>query len=133
MAESVDFRDFTGWDMRDHPALIPPPGGTVRGSCFAQEAARDGQNRVIFSSAWRNVRFIGCNLDNAVLPTGATTVGCSTKRHRPQNDREDWLVTDQNEPIEPLDKKTWLREGRSIDPADIPAELIPLSGVDSVR
>jgi hypothetical protein len=108
-------KDYTGWDWNQRDRL---DGLTIEGSCFSQETP----NSHIFPADMTGVTFISCNLDNVFIPDGNTVIQCSQKSFEIQNDLEDWIVDENDEPIEPVNKKQFERLGLSTDPADLPDE-----------
>jgi hypothetical protein len=142
--KEYSFKDFTNKSLLAVP--VEELTGDIVGSCFYQEGAPDTH---IFPESMTGVTFKRCNLDNVYIPVGNTVtdadgVSSSQERVMVQNDQEDWKVNEVNAPIEPVNKKRFLRlkaeiEAKnlllavedkittipSIDPADIPVE--PLS------
>lgn len=85
--------------------------------------------------------FVGCNLDNVVLPSGVTMAAVNPKGKRAtpgvgngvpcchnriivQTDGRPWLCkwTGQQKPIQAVDHKQRILDGRSVDPQDLPAD-----------
>lgn len=121
--DEYSFKDFTGQSLVDvDPAEFNGKGDIV-GTCFAQEMARDDSNlsKEVFPEKVDPMRFVRCNLDNAHLPGGSDTEGCSMRRIKVQNDNEDWVLDIAGKPTEPVDKIGFLKDGKSTDPKDIPA------------
>lgn len=80
------------------------------------------------------VVFIDCNLDNVVILHGYTVgSGCTNRHFLEQNDREDWVVNKDMEPIEPLHTEEFIDLGLSVDPKDIPTEKMERSITDIAR
>ncbi len=107
----------------------------IVGSCFYHEAAYDpdaqGNSPVdsmvhIFPPGMHGVTFLGCNLDNILVPgdpgTNLIGEGCSNRKIRVMNDMEDWVLGANHKPTEPMDKKRFESEGWSTSPANLPAE-----------
>jgi hypothetical protein len=74
-------------------SLDIPPGTVIRNSCFSCERPDSAP----FPEKMRGVRFIGCNLDNVVIPPGNPDLGsndrCSQRRFSVNPiDGKDWLV-----------------------------------------
>ena len=129
------FGDFMGQSLRDVPVKELNDTEIV-GSCYYQE---DSPDALVFPDGMKGVTFRRCNLDNVYIPPGNTVITegedyCCTKRimgqpptpkAKPDKDDPsdvcvDWIVDEENRPVEPLDKKRFIEEGRSIDPKDIP-------------
>lgn len=70
-----------------------------------------------FRDDMRGVTFVNCNLDNLIIPNGNTVIGGSQRKFKAQADGEDWIVNDQKQPLEPLNKERFIAEGKSIDPS----------------
>ena len=103
--------------------------GEIVGSCFYQESDQkevaDGILKPIFPLGTNAINFQRCNLDNVKLPVGSTVDGrCSVRKIQVQNDNEDWVLDSESKPTEPVDLKRFVREGKSIDPKDIPMAVI---------
>ena len=93
----------------------------VRGSCFY----RAGEARAIMPDDVTGLVLRDCNLDNCILPKGATVEGGTHKNLWVQNDGATWVcdwVTDA--PVAPLNLKYHIAEGLNTDPALIPAEKL---------
>jgi len=84
----------------------------------------------IFPSDVKNLTLAFCNLDNVVIPRGATLIECSTRRIQAQNDLRDWELDDQNVPVRLINEAYEKNLGRSIDPADIP--LVKIQSLDEL-
>ena len=98
-------------------------GQVIRGSCFGKEVP----DTKVFPADMRDVTFINCNLDNCLIPEGNTVIDCTTRRYKVQEDGEDWIIDKDLKPIEPVNKKAWIKLGRSIDPASIQMNKVNLS------
>lgn len=118
------FKDFTNRSLRDAKDLN---GKTIYASVFLQEIP----DSRIFPENMKGVTFVNCNLDNVYIPPGNTVIGGSQRRFRVQNDLRDWLIDENNKPIEPLDKEYWESEGYSVDPKDIPDK--PLKDISEIK
>ena len=120
------FQNFCGQSFKDHP-VKDFNNSEIKGTCFYQEAKENDVEvlKDIFPDAMIGVVFERCNLDNVLIPNG-NTVGMrsSNQRIKIQADLTDWKLDNTLKPIEPIDKKTRLREGISIDPKDIPVEYL---------
>ena len=124
---------FTGQTFVDEPS-DDFSNSEIKGSCFAQEVAyssdaahNDSPNhrdteQVIFPRGMSNVTFTNCNLDNVFVPGPPVRIqGGSHRKIRVMNDLADWILDDvTNKPVEPMGKELLLRDGLSVDPADIP-------------
>ena len=127
--------DCTGMSFRNWP--VEEFNDTeIVGSCFYQE---DRPGSQVFPPPMTGVTFRRCNLDNVFIPPGNTVVtegweACCQKRimvfpptpkAHPKPDDEpdgcmDWIVDKANRPVEPMDRRRFEEEGRSLDPKDIP-------------
>jgi hypothetical protein len=116
------FRDFT-----NNPKVDIPDGTIVYASVFYQETP----NSHIFREKMKKVTFVLCNLDNVVIPPDNTVMGGSHKRFQVQNDLRDWLIDENNKPIEVMDKEYWESQGYSVDPKDIPDK--PLKDISEIK
>lgn len=123
--------DFTGQSLVDvDPAEFNDT--IIVGGCFWQEGKPD---TVVFPAGMRGVTFRRCNLDNVYVPPGNTIeADCTHKRIKcfpptpkegkadPNEGAIDWQVDEKGMPTEPLHKRRFAEEKRSVDPADIPAD-----------
>lgn len=73
-------------------------GQTITGSCFSHEKP----DAHIFPDDMTGVTFINCNLDNCFIPAGNTVVGGSQRRFIVQDDGFDWIIDENNQPMEKL-------------------------------
>ena len=90
----------------------------IFGSCFYAE----NPTTAVFPKTMKGVTFDRCNLDNVVISEGNTVLpSCTNKKIAIQNDLEDWMLDENLNPVEPINKKGFEDLGISIDPADIPA------------
>lgn len=124
--DKYSYKDFTNKTFTDLPA-DEFTGITITGSCFYQE----GEEREIFPPEAKNITFKKCNLDNVVLPANSKVVSCSQMRIVKQNDKCDWFVDKDKKPIEPVGKAAFLRAGISVQPKDIPSEMLDKSVLDA--
>lgn len=125
------FGDFTGQTLTHLPAS--DFRGDIIGSCFSQEAL----DTIVFP-AGITATFLRCNLDNCVIPVGASVgstqgINSTTKRIAIQNDKESWFVDGDNNPIEPMNKAEFIKYRISVDPADIPGSLIDETRIETRR
>jgi len=89
----------------------------VYASCFSQ----DNPDTVVFNSDTIGTIFVNCNLDNVLIPVGVIIRGGSQRRYKVQNDGNDWIVSKQDKPLEPINAKQFIKRGLPIpDPKDIP-------------
>lgn len=93
----------------------------IIGSCFYQQVAPDTQ---VFPTGITGVKFIRCNIDNVLIPSGNTIEGGCHRKIKMQNDLEDWIVDGSGNLIEPVSKKKFEKLGLSTNPKDIPAEKV---------
>ena len=122
MNKKYSFKDFTHQSFKDVTDLVP--GTVIVGTCFYQENHPDSH---IFPETMTGVTFLRCNLDNVFIPPGNIVgaiqgVESTQKRIKVQNDNDDWILDNKLSPVEPMNKKQRIVEGRSIDPKDIPAK-----------
>lgn len=94
---SYSHKDFTGLSFVDHD-LFDLSYLTIKGSCFFQ---REPDTQV-FPENMSGVTFINCNLDNCIIPEGNEVIDCSTLRIMTLEDGLDWIVDENNSPIQPL-------------------------------
>lgn len=106
------FKDFTGHDLSDRKDM---DNLTIEGSCFSHETP----DAAVLPTSLKNTTFIDCNLDNVLIPAGATVIRGSTQRFQVQADGEDWVIDGKGTPIEPVNKEAFDMLGLSTDPADI--------------
>lgn len=92
--DELSFKDFTLRQMQGYNLS----GKVIYGSCFSQEIP-DSQ---VFNPETTGATFIRCNLDNVLVPEGNTVIDCSQRRFQVQEDGLDWLVDENNQPVEPL-------------------------------
>lgn len=117
---NYSFKDFTGWEFRSRPDYRFPPGTTIEGSCFSQDKPKS----FIFPDSMTGVRFKRCNLDNVFIPHGNTVdSSCTTRQFQVQNDLRDWEVDDNGIPTIIMNDTSWLDQGYSVDPRDIPTRV----------
>jgi len=99
-------------------------GKSIRGQ-FYQQWGDDEPNgkhkmRDVFPPTAVNVSLYG-GFDNCVIPPGYTIIKGTNRRIRVQNDFNDWILDSNGNPVEPMNKARLLKDGKSIDPKDIPA------------
>jgi len=126
--EKYSYKDFTNKNLLDVP-VEELNDTTIVGSCFYQEATESQVEFDIFPKGITGVHFIRCNLDNIIVPDTCTMDldspdACSHRKIQIQNDMADWILDDNDNPIEPIDKKMREMENISIDPKDLPEEKI---------
>ena len=92
----------------------------IVGSCFYQDA----HHSATLPDKMTGVVFRNCNLDNCIIPAGATVNGGTNKHIQSQKDGEYWIVGVDGSPIEPRDKAKFIDFGISIAPQDLPAEQL---------
>lgn len=90
-----NFKDFTGQFLQD--ADFSGVTEIVR-SCFSQEKP----DTHVFPDDLSGVVFVDCNLDNVYIPPGNVTVNCSQRRFKAQDDGYDWLIDENDNPVERL-------------------------------
>ena len=116
------FKDYT-----NSPRVDIPNDVVVYATMFLQEMP----DSHIFPENMKGVTFVNCNLDNVYIPEGNTVIGGSHKRFKVQNDLRDWLIDENNKPIELIGKEYWESEGYSVDPKDIPSK--PLKDISEIK
>lgn len=126
MNKKYSFKDFTHQSFKDH-SVSEFSNSEIVGTCFYQEAKENDVEtyKDIFPDGMTGVVFERCNLDNVFIPP-SNIIGsdCRHRRIKVQNDCGDWILDGSLNPVEPMDKKRRLAEGRSMDPKDIPPEYI---------
>ncbi len=120
MNEKYSNKNFTGQDLTKIDAN-EFNNTTIANSSFYREGEPDA---VVFPPAMTGVTFEGCNLDNCFIPNGNTIKDGCHRNIMVQNDLEDWIVDDLGNPTEPVNKKLFINRGLSIDPQDIPAQIV---------
>ncbi|MFZ2937603.1 MAG: hypothetical protein WA066_02740 [Candidatus Omnitrophota bacterium] len=115
--DKYSHKDFTGRKLLDVKDLN---GITIFGSCFSQEIP----DKHIFPDNMAGVTFINCNLDNVFIPIGNTVIGGSKRRFKVQKDARDWEINDEGIPVKVISEKQWVMNGFSVDPKDIPKDVI---------
>lgn len=73
--------------------------------------------------------FICSNLDNLFIPEGNTIIDndgtCGSRKvYKVQADGENWILDSKKEPLEPINKELFIKEGKNIDPKDIQTKEI---------
>lgn len=130
--DKYSHKDFTGRTLLDvDPKQLN--GTEIHGSCFYQEW--QGENwlrREIFPNGMTGVTFVGCNLDNVLVPDGCVMLDCKNRVIRLQNDLDDWLCDEDARPTQPVNWKLHEKLGLSVDPKDIPQEFIREQELDEV-
>lgn len=111
------FKDFTGQILKDKTDMS---NQIITGSCFSQETP----NTHVFPDDMTGTTFIDCNLDNVYIPQGNTVQGGRRKRFSVQNDLRDWIIDENDNPIEPVSKKYWEMEGYPVTPDCIPVDFM---------
>jgi hypothetical protein len=112
--EKYSHKDFTD-QIFTHTDLSEWNNTEIIGSCFYNQIPLTK----VFPSEIKNVKFIGCNLNNIIIPDGCTVEGGCHILIQVQNDGEDWILDKDLNPIEPLNKTQFEKLGLSIDPKDI--------------
>lgn len=74
----------------------------------------------VFPDNIKAVRFIRCNMDNCVIPSGATVIGGTNKHFKTMNDQEYWIVDTEMKPIAPRDVDRFIVSKVSVSPDSIP-------------
>lgn len=121
MSNAYSNKDFTGQDLSNRTDMS---GLTIENSCFSNEQP----NAMVFPDDMTGVTFVDCNLDNIFVPPGNSEVRGSHRYFQVQNDGEDWIVDkDTLEPIEPMNPRIFEMHGLSVNPKDIPGEVLPMS------
>lgn len=91
---TYSFKDFTNQDLSDRTDMS---NLVIEGSCFSQEKP----DTPSFPSTMTGTTLVACNLDNAVVPAGnIISPCCSRRRFMRQDDGFDWLLDENNNPIE---------------------------------
>ena len=92
---SYSHKSFSGKSLVDR---VDMQDIIITGSSFSQEIP-DSQ---VFPSTMQGVVFINCNLDNCLIPEGNTVVGGSQRRFKAMEDGSDWLLDEDDLPVEKL-------------------------------
>ena len=100
--------------------------GEVVTGCFYQQYFQDVD---IFPSKIV-CTFKNANLDNVKIHRGMTLINCSTRRIRVQRDGQDWILDAAGNPVEPVNKRIFEREGKNTDPTKIPQTIPTELGID---
>lgn len=109
-------KDFTG----SYP-LPDLSGRTIYNTCFSCETPDTKR----FPDEMTGVTFLECILDNVFLPPGNIIVGPEPKRFLAQNDGNDWLVDENNKPVEILNSLSYIKAGLDLPrPEDLPEKFI---------
>lgn len=124
--ENLSYRDWNLGLLADIDLTLLEPSyfdGIIRGSNFSKPTP----DTVVFPDGITSV-FERCNLDNVIIPAGATIRGhgdieSTNKRMAIQNDKEYWILDGDDKPITPLNENIFDELGLSKDPNDIPAEM----------
>lgn len=128
MNEKYSYKDFTYKTFLDTKPEEWNDSEVV-GSCFYNEKPKS----VIFPEGIKGVKFIRCNLDNIVIPKDCTVEGGCNKLIQVQKDGEDWLLDNDLNPVEPLNKATYVKLGLSISPAALPVTAKAVSATQEKR
>jgi hypothetical protein len=92
--DEFSFKDFTNKSLKDIGDSLN--NKTIYRTCFSQETP----DSVIFPADMIGVTFVYCNLDNVYIPPGNTVIESSQVRFKVQEDGKDWIVDENNNPIE---------------------------------
>ena len=120
------FKNFTNGYLGDKTI---PRGIVIYASVFMQEKP----DSHIFPEDMTDVTFVACNLDNVYIPEGNMVIGGSMKEFKVQNDGEDWVIDDQGQPVEPINKEAFEAVGVSTKPEDIPSKKSDLNIIERAR
>lgn len=91
ISEKYSYKTMQGYDLTSATDM---DNIVIYSSSFYREVP----NSVVFPSGLTNTTFIKCNLDNCVIPAGATLIDCSTRKFQAQEDGYDWLLDESNQP-----------------------------------
>lgn len=122
MVENIRYsnKDFTVKTFSTRPAS-EFNDSTIKNSSFSQNVA---PAKDVFPGSVRNLIFDQCNLDNCVIPLGATALpNCQNRVFAVQTDGEDWEVDGLGNPLTPLDIKYHSQQGFDPNPVNLPAEM----------
>lgn len=98
-SEIVEYND--DWSFKNfvnQPVPSIPNGITIYSTSFYFEQP-DSEP---FPSDMTGVTFVKCNMDNLIIPNGNTLVDCSNVRFQAQDDGRDWIINDNDEPVEKI-------------------------------
>ena len=102
-------KSFTGKDPEEFN------NSEIVAACFSQEEPFTK----VFPDGLKNVVFLNCNLDNCIIPEGATVKGGTNKHFKEQADGELWIVDASKKPVKPLKPYRFDKLGLSKDPKDL--------------
>ena len=129
MNEKYSYKDFTGKILTETDPKEWNDSEVI-GSCFANEKPKTE----VFPKGITGVKFIKCNLDNCLVPKECEIVGGTHKWIAAQNDLEDWLLDENLNPVEPLNKARFTKLSLSTSPLSISAtELVEPVTVTKLR
>lgn len=90
VSETYSNKDMTGWDLskkKDMDDVV------IHGLCLSHEILSECLPKNL-----KGTTFIACNLDNVVIPDGATVIDCSQRRFAKQEDGLDWNLDEDGNP-----------------------------------
>lgn len=128
MNKKYSYKDFTGKTLIGTD-LKEWNDTEVIGSCFYNETP----NTKVFPDGIKGVKFIKCNLDNVVVPKECTIEGGCHRLIQMQKDGEDWLLDENLNPVEPMNKNDYVKLGLDISPAAIPTSSVAVPVTASKR
>lgn len=115
--KEYSYKDFTYKDLtKTDPKTWNDT--EVIGSCFHQQTPKT----VVFPEGITGVTFSKCNLDNVVVPKGCTINGGCHRWIAMQKDLEWWVLDENLNPVEPLNKAVFTKLGISTSPLAISVE-----------
>lgn len=116
MNEKFSHKDFINQILTDTDP-VEWNDTEVINSCFYNETP----NTRVFPDGITGVVFVGCNLDNVIVPKECTMKDCTNKLIQVQKDGNDWILNPDLTPLEPLNKFMYTKLGISTDPASLPS------------
>lgn len=126
--KEYSYKDFTAKDLtKTDPKTWNDT--EVIGSCFHQHTPKT----VVFPTGITGVTFTRCNLDNVVVPKECTINGGCHRWIAVQKDGEDWVLDENLNPVEPLNKALFTKLGLSTSAAALPVSEVSVSVTEAKR
>lgn len=115
--QDIDFSDEFSMKVFHQEFVDIPDNTLVYASCFYREGFVDFHK---FRDDMKGVSFYNCNLDNIFIPIENNVIGGSNRKILVQKDARDWELDESLVPTRVVNEKSWVKDGYSVDPADIP-------------
>jgi hypothetical protein len=126
--KEYSYKDFTNKSLTDTDPKTWNDTEVV-GSCFHRCVPKTET----FPKGITGVTFTKCNLDNVVVPKECKINGGCHRWIAAQKDGEDWLLDDALNPVEPINKATYIKLGLSTAPLSISSAKLSESVIVSKR